>query len=212
MGFFEKITSKNLWLNLLGMLASVVIFGLLIGLFTTIYTRHGEVIEVPNMVKHNISDMEKICDDLGLKIEVTDSIYDPRYPDGYIIEQTPLGGSKVKEGRVIYIKMITLQAPTLIVPDIVDNRSAREAVEVLKTMKFRLGEVEYVPGEKDWVVGMKCNGRQLKKGDKVTINDIVILQVGQGSEDLEEIEEQQFGEPVFEESGESGESYPGEEF
>lgn len=196
--FFHKILSGPLWLNLVAMMAVGAAFVVLLALFTDIYTRHGENIEVPGIVNHNYADAEHVCEEMGLTLEITDSLYNPKLPEGYIVEQLPLAGAEVKAGRVVYVKVNTLTVPTLMVPDIVDNRSSREAVALLRTRGFKLGEVEYVAGEKDWVVGLKCNGRQLKFGDKVKINDVVILQVGNGSAlDADDIE---YVDPEFLES------------
>lgn len=50
-------------------------------------------------------------------------------------------------------------------------------------MGFKIGDPEYVPGEKDWVYGIKCRGRLLVSGQKVPVDALVIIQVGDGLRD-----------------------------
>ena len=56
----------------------------------------------------------------------------------------------------------------------------------LTAMGFKVGQPEFVPGEKDWVYGILCRGRRLVAGDKVSVDDYVIIQVGNGLRDGEE--------------------------
>lgn len=184
--FVNKFKSRFLWLNLAGMAGVVLLVVLLASLGTALYTHHGEAIEVPDLVGHNITDAEIVCDGMDITIEVQDSSYRPQLPEGYIIDQSIKAGSKIKGGRTLYVTINTHQAPTLLVPDIVGNSSTREALALLKTKGFKVGEPEKVQGERDWVVGLRTGNRQLRYGDKVTVNDLVILQVGDGTtEDLD---------------------------
>ena len=50
-------------------------------------------------------------------------------------------------------------------------------------MGFKVGDPEYVPGEKDWVYGIKCRGKLLVSGQKVPVDALVIIQVGDGLRD-----------------------------
>ena len=47
-------------------------------------------------------------------------------------------------------------------------------------MGFNLGAPEYVAGEKDWVYGVKCRGRNISAGERVPIDQAIIVQVGSG--------------------------------
>ena len=70
--------------------------------------------------------------------------------------------------------------PTITVPDIVDNSSLREAMAKLSAMGFKLTQPEYVPGEKDWVYGLRAGMRHVATGDKVSVNDALTILVGNG--------------------------------
>ena len=53
----------------------------------------------------------------------------------------------------------------------------------LTAMGFKLGSPEYIPGEEDWVYGILVKGRHVVAGDKVSIDDVLIIQVGNGQRD-----------------------------
>lgn len=76
--------------------------------------------------------------------------------------------------------------PTLVIPDLVDNSSLREATAKLKTLGFKVGAPQYVTGEKDWVYGIVARGKNLSAGDSVPLDVMVSLQVGNGQINDEE--------------------------
>jgi hypothetical protein len=45
-------------------------------------------------------------------------------------------------------------------------------------MGFKLGPKEYAKGDKDWVIGIKCQGRTVMAGDKIPAEAPVVLVVG----------------------------------
>ena len=51
------------------------------------------------------------------------------------------------------------------------------------SMGFRLAEPEYVPGEKDWLYGIKVNGRNVVAGQKVPQDARLVLVAGDGMTD-----------------------------
>ena len=54
------------------------------------------------------------------------------------------------------------------------------------SMGFKLGAPQYVPGEKDWVYGVRSKGRTLYNGQKVYVDDVLIIQVGEGMLGMED--------------------------
>ena len=198
MGFKQKIFSSLVWGNLLAML--LVIIAIIIGAwyFLAVYTHHGESIRVPNVVGHQINDAHYQLESLGLKGVVVDSAYNKQKPAGCVLEQTPPMGRKVKGGREIYLTINTEQMPTMVLPDIADNSSLREAEAKLKAMGFKLGPVEYVAGDLNWVYGVKSRGHNVYAGERVPIDIPLILQVGKdanGGEDFDEYDDtEDFGD------------------
>ena len=118
----------------------------------------------------------------GLVCVVSDSSYVKNKPAGSILDVTPSVGQKVKEGRIIYLTINTLNIPLRPVPDVADNSSMRQAQAKILAAGFKLSENEMIPGEKDWVYGVKYMGRQLEMGDKVPVGATLTLLVGDGEE------------------------------
>lgn len=65
-------------------------------------------------------------------------------------------------------------------PDVADNSSLRQAEARILASGFKLAEIQYIPGEKDWVYGVKYKGRQLSIGEKVPTGAVLTLMVGDG--------------------------------
>lgn len=196
--FKQKMLSPVLWGNLLLMALVTVLLciGVWIGLGK--YTHHGEEIIVPDVEGKLIGDAEYTLEMLGLQAIVVDSTYDHSKPSGAIMVQLPKAGSKVKSGREIYLTINSKESPTAAFPDIADNCSLREAQDRLRQLGFRLGPVEYKEGDKDWVYGVKCKGRNVLAGERVPTDAVITLIVGNGEGDEEELFDYDDEEPAGE--------------
>ena len=181
--FLNKFKSSFLWANLLAMALVVIVcvMGVKFGLDT--YTHHGEAISIPDVRRRSFDDAERILKGLGFNVVVVDTGYVKTLPPDAVLELSPEVGQKVKTGRTIYLTINASNSPVLSLPDVIDNCSFREAQAKLTAMGFLIGEPQYITGEKDWVYGVKCNGRSLAAGDRVSIEDKIVLQVGSGQRD-----------------------------
>ena len=182
------------------MLAMIVVICLFVAVAYWIsfaYTRHGKEVEVPNLNGLTVRQAMDRLDALGLYGEVRDSIYNRAYAPGVICDQSVHAGNKVKTGRTIGMTVNTDQAPTLVLPDVADNMSYREATAKLRSMGFTLGEPEYIDGEKDWVYSVKYKGYNVSMGTRIDINEPLRLVVGNGHTFMDEIEfEDTYGDTI----------------
>ena len=178
--FIRKLCSRYIWLNLALMAALMMLLVLLLGWAAAVYTHHGEEISVPDICNKKFPDAENLLEAAGLTIVVSDTSYNRHLPPDCILQQSPDPGQKVKSGRGVYVTINASTKPTLIMPDIVDNSSLREAMAKLRILGFKVGEPQYVAGEKDWVYGAISRGQRLSAGDKVSIDAMVTLLVGNG--------------------------------
>lgn len=180
--FFSFRQNKYFWVNIIAMVVAiiVVLFGVLKGL--DIYTHHGDAVVVPNVKGMGVAEAEKMFRNRGLNCVVSDSNYVKTMPAGCILDYNPAAGHKVKEGRIIYLTINSLNIPLQSVPDVADNSSLRQAEARLLAVGFKLAEIQYVPGEKDWVYGVKYKDRQLTTGEKVPVGASLTLMVGGGGE------------------------------
>lgn len=187
--FFSKLTSKVIWLNLLGMalLIGLIAFGVWRGL--EIYTRHGETVSVPDVKRMPLNDAVYTLNRHGLQAEVVDSGYNRNQNPGTILEQNKPAGAVVKPGRTIYLTIATRKSPTRVLPNISDNCSLREAEAKLKAVGFKLAPCEYIDGEADWVYRVKSGGRVVENGQRVDQDVPIVLIVGRGYDRDKELDE-----------------------
>ena len=178
--FFNKFRSRYLWGNLAAIAITLVALAFGAKITIDIYTHHGESIPVPNIIHKTFDDAQDELDDLGLKMVVTDTGYVKRLPAGAILEQSPAAGERVKSGHIIYVTINSASSPTISLPDVIDNSSLREAMAKLTAMGFKLGQPKFIPGEKDWVYGIQCNGHSVVAGDKVPVDVPLVILVGNG--------------------------------
>lgn len=181
--FFSFGTNKFFWLNIAAMIAVVivVIFGVL--KWIDIYTHHGETVVVPDVKGIAMEEAAKMFQKQGLACMVSDTRYVKDKAAGVVLEMKPEAGEKVKEGRMVYLTVNTLDVPLRAIPDVADNSSFRQAQARLLSSGFKLNEVELVNGEKDWVYGVKYEGRELAAGDEVPVGASLTLIVGDGAGD-----------------------------
>ena len=129
-----------------------------------------------------VDEAAKMFRNHGLVYVISDTKYVKDKAAGIILELKPGAGEKVKEGRTIYLTINTLSTPLLVVPDVADNSSMRQAQARLLAAGFKLSENEHIAGEKDWVYGVKYKGRTLTNGEKVPVGATLTLIVGDGGE------------------------------
>lgn len=156
----------------------------------TFTTDHGHEITVPNLSKLTEEQVEEKLDELDLDYVLLDSVdFNSDYPKFSVVEQDPLPGAKVKEGRKVYIKINASGFSSVRIPDLI-QKTYREAVPTLKALGLEEGTITYIPNlGKDMVLEMRCKGRNLKVGDHVLKASKIDLVLGDGKESyIEEID------------------------
>ena len=177
----SHMTWSKFGLHLIAMILLTALLLMLTVWGIQLYTHHGREVTVPDVKGIPTgSEIEKLKG-LGLKGEVDDSVFLPSIPAGVIYDQSIVAGNPVKEGRVIYLTINSGSAPKLIMPDIADNSSQREATAKLRALGFKLGPVEYIHGERDWVYEVKARGRNVAYGDHIASDIPIVLVVGNGT-------------------------------
>ena len=153
------------------MLIALGIFAALAYLFfhwITYTTHHGQEITVPDLRKLSAEQVEEKLNAIDLDYTILDTVdFRPEFPKLTVVEQEPKAGSKVKEGRKIYIKINASTYTMVSVPDLIE-KTYRQAVPTLESVGLLEGTITYKPYlGKDMVLEMRMNGRKLKAGDKV---------------------------------------------
>ena len=184
--FFSFKTNKFFWLNIIAMIVVVIVmvFGVLKWL--DIHTHHGETVMVPDVKGMTVEEATKMFRNHGLVCVISDTKYVKDEAAGIILDLKPGVGEKVKEGRTVYLTVNTLDIPLRVIPDVADNSSLRQAEAKLQSAGFKLTEIQLIHGEKDWVYGVKYQGRQLTAGEKIPMGASLTLMVGDGAGDMTE--------------------------
>lgn len=182
MSLFQFLKSKTFFIQL-----AIAIVGLLIFVFALQYwlgitTNHNQKIQVPDLQKLSLEDVERKLNELNLSYKIIDSAsYNPAYPKKSVIEQTPEAGDFVKEKRKIYLTLNPSKYRDVTLPNL-NGRTKRQASSQLRAMGLNIGtNFTYVNDiGKDVVRGLRFNGNILNEGDKLPLNSIVDLVLGDG--------------------------------
>ena len=193
--FYHKhpIISNLVFIFIAGM---VLIWCVLI--FLDIWTLHGSTAVIPSIRHKSYAEAETALRANKLTIEISDSIYDPTYAPGTVIESWPKAGAIVKEGRQVYAtvtafspKQVTISMP------LTGNVSSRQAVSYLRGIGISDIKVEHVPSEyTDLVVGARYGDTPLSVGSVIPVTSTVTLSVGSGPAETDSIDEE-FINPEF---------------
>ena len=65
-----------------------------------------------------------------------------------------------------------------------DNSSLRQAEARILASGFKLNDIRYIAGEKDWVYGVEYRERMLAMGEEVPMGATLTLVVGNGEKEV----------------------------
>lgn len=159
---------KNLFVNLL----IIMVLGLgLTLIFFYVYlpaeTNHGETITVPSVVEADYADLENLLADKDLRYEVNDSIFDSRYPPLTVLRQFPKAGTKVKEGRKVFVTLNKHEVPTIPFPPFKD-KSLTHVKAVMSNLDFKLGKIRVRTGPHfNLVLEIQYEGEPIEEGQLI---------------------------------------------
>lgn len=209
--FFSFRTNRFFWLNILAMPVVLILLVFATLRWLDSYTHHGEAVVVPDVKHKPVPEAQKILAEQGLQSVVSDSTYVKTLPPGCVLEYNPSVNQKVKRGRTIYLTINTLNVPLTELPDVADNSSLREAEARLLAAGFKLMPNDTVPGDKDWVYGVKFEGRVLGLKERVPQGAYLTIVVGDGRASsqllLDTLEVDLVSHPEVKETGATEESW-----
>lgn len=183
----QYLTSKTFFKQLLIAFAIVVLLVFLLLQYLSFATDHGNEITVPDLRKLTEEQVGEKLDELDLEYVLLDTVdYNKDFPKYSVVKQDPLPGSKVKEGRKIYIKVNSSGFGDVTIPDLIE-KTLRQAEPTLAAIGLEVGKLTYKPYlGKDMVLEMHSNGKKLKPGDKVKKSSVIDLVLGDGKVGFEE--------------------------
>lgn len=151
------------------------------------YTRHNEAVIVPDVKGLSMSEAKSFFDNTGLRYNVIDSVFSNDVNPGAIVEVVPEPGSKVKEGRIVFVTINALTAQMAIIPEVADL-SFRQAYALLRSLGFKNIEVKFVPGDyKDLAVGVERNAQMINRGERVPLASTLTLIISNGEKEIDSL-------------------------
>jgi len=167
---------KNLGLSII--IAVVLVWIILQSL--SLYTNHGEEIEVPNLYGLSLEEGTNLIEETKLRHTIYDSVYNSGLPAGCILDQSPKANALVKRNRNIFLTINSLKPEQIRFPNLIDN-SFRQAYEILVTNGFKIGKLKYVDYDYyNLVLHPEFKGDSIKQGDLIDKGSRIDLVLGKG--------------------------------
>lgn len=148
-------------------------------------TRHGEVVQVPDLTGKDMYVVDQSLVPLKLRYEVSDSSYSPDQPPLTVLAQVPRPGHYVKENRKIYLTVNRKSPPTLPLPNLFGEGGAgslENAEAVLRSAQLVRGRIMYKRSPNyHLLMEIRYNGRIIMPGTRVPKGSTIDLVVGDGA-------------------------------
>jgi len=182
MKIIKFLTSKVFFKHVLLAIIAIVILCFIILRWLNSSTNHGEFETVPDLTGKSISVAKIQLKENNLVMQIQDSAnFNPKYPKFSVIEQDPLVGAKVKEGRKIYLTLNPSGYRKITVLDL-KEKTFREAKPTLEALGFKVGKITYEDNiGKDLVLKMTHKGKAINPGDKLAKTSVIDLVLGNGN-------------------------------
>ena len=178
-GILSNWIVRNLILAVLFVVVVLVAANILL----SVGTQHNKEIAVPDFTNMTFEEASYNAGRIGLKVEITDSVYVRRMKKGAVFTQFPKGGSKVKKGRTIQLTTNAKTAKEVTMPLLV-GYSMRQAKAELSSRGLNLGRLIYVNDiATNNVLKQFFNSREIAAGSQVESGSVIDLMVGLNSED-----------------------------
>jgi eukaryotic-like serine/threonine-protein kinase len=143
-------------------------------------TNHGQSIIVPKLDNMKLADLEDYLEDRNLRMEVSDCVFVAGAEPLTVKSYFPKEGSKVKEGRKIYITITAEKAPLIRMPKVTDL-SLHSAEMQLKQVGLLKGQIIFKPDlAENTVLEQQFNGTKIEPGTMIPKGSMVDLLVGNG--------------------------------
>ena len=121
----------------------------------------------------------------GLRYNIIDSVFSKDVPPGAIVEVVPAPGSKVKQGRILFVTINANTSLMAVLPEVADL-SFRQAYALLRSLGFSSVEVKYIPGDyRNLAIGVEWNERPVEPGRHIPLNAHLVLIVSSGEAEID---------------------------
>lgn len=158
----------------------IILFLLFFFIFLPWRTNHGESITVPDLKGLTMNEVEDLLDDKNLLYAISDCTFVVNATPLTIFSQYPKPNATIKEGRKIYLTIVSDNAPMVTLPDVL-NRSFESGKNQVASVGFIVDKPEYIPAlEENTILKIKANGTEVTPGQKLQKGSKITLVVGDG--------------------------------
>lgn len=180
MGLFYFLGRKKFYLHLLIAIAlGFILFWLIIKSLDT-FTRHGDVYIVPDFSGQTVQHIIDQNFEEFFVLTVIDSVYDKKREKGTVIQQHPIPGSRVKQGRHVYLTIVSEKPELVLLPNL-KNLSLRQALVTLESIDLHVGKIQYVDYfARNAVVDQVIDNEPMEPGTELVVGSSIDLVVGKG--------------------------------
>ncbi len=145
-----------------------------------LFTKHGDVFIVPDFDGQTLDQMYDNGYGEYFEFSIIDSVYFQSRERGTVVMQNPLPGSKVKQGRHVYLTIVA-QAPEKVLMPNLKNLSLRQALVTLESAGLPVGNLEYVKYfARNAVVDQLLGEETVEPDTELTKGTYVNLVLGKG--------------------------------
>lgn len=159
----------------------------IIFLSLNIFTRHGETDKVPQVENMSYTQAIQTLHNHGFRTDIRDSLYNEEIQPGFVIEQFPKSGSKVKPGRKVFLYINAVHPRETVIDsdnsgdgEALKGYSMRQGLAKLEELGFKKVNIVKIPGENDRIIRILVNGKTVRKMEKVPVNALVTVEVYDG--------------------------------
>ena len=183
MGLFRFIFSKTFVIQIVLAIVVLVVLSFLTMQWLDYSTNQDQRIEVPDLAKMNLDNVEDRLEELELDFEILDSAnFNPDFPRYSVIDQVPAPGKLVKEDRKIYLTLNPSGYRKIEVPNNLIRKTRRQVEPTLRSLGFEIGEISYKPDiAEDAVLELRHKGKLIEPGEKLMKTSKIDLVLGDGS-------------------------------
>ena len=185
MRLLRFIFSRVFLIQLILAVLVVLVVCLLLLKWLNFSTNHNQFVQVPKVTNMLYDQAKQKLMQATLNIEILDTAnFNPKYPPFAVIDQTPIAGKNVKEGRRIYLTINPSGHRKVSVPNIIQY-TQRTAEAALRAVGFKVGTTEYEDNiGKNMVLKLKQNDKEIQPGDMLLKTSVIDLVLGNGKEKL----------------------------
>ncbi len=145
-----------------------------------VFTQHGDVYIVPDFDGQTLQQLSERGYDDYFTFEIIDSVYFKSKQKGTVVIQNPLAGSKVKQGRHVYLTVVAQSPEKVMMPNL-KNLSLRQALVTLESNGLLVGDLEYVQYfARNAVVDQLLDDEPIEPDTELRKGAVINLVVGKG--------------------------------